>query len=143
MRQEFEKYVPNFGEVSEVVQKCTSLDSKYIKLDKEKFSKLNPEDLSIDYAIMEKHTYGKVVIYDGLWRDIGSFDSLHEYKVSKLCGNVHKGSVYSENCRDCFVQTYNGKIVATIDLNNLVIVDTEDALLVSNKSNSQDIKNSL
>ena len=64
----------------------------------------------------------------------------HEYKVSKLFGNVHKGSVYSDNCRDCFVQTYNDKIVATIGLNNLVIVDTEDALLVSNKSNSQDIK---
>lgn len=141
MRQEFEKLCPKLWcEVSEVVQKCTSLDSKYIKLDKEKFSKLNPEDLSIDYAIMEKHTCGKVVIYDGLWRDIGSFDSLHEYKVSKLCGNVHKGSVYSDNCRDCFVQTYNDKIVATIGLNNLVIVDTEDALLVSNKSNSQDIK---
>lgn len=141
MISEFEKYCSHiWSDVSKILQKCKSINDQHVKLDRESFSKLNPDDLSIDYAIMEKHTHGKVILYDGEWWDIGSFDSLHEYKSSQADDNVYEGTVYSNDCRNCLIQTYNDKIVAAIGLHNLVIVDTEDALLVTDKANCQDIK---
>ena len=143
MKEEFMVHCPQIWiDVSNVLDKSSQSDSnlKLIKLNPEEFSKLNPENLSIDYAIMEKHTRGKVISYDGLWKDIGSFDSLHEHQLTRDDGNVFEGNVYNENCTNCLVKSSNDKIVATVGLNNLIVIDTEDALLVADKSNSQDIK---
>ena len=142
MTKEFKNYCPEmWNDVSHVLNKSAyNSETKIMKLDKELFSKLNPNDLSIDYAIMEKHIGGKVLIYNGLWSDIGSFESLYEYKLTSESENVFEGIVYNDQCTNCLIESKGDKIVAAIGLDNIVVVDTEDALLVANKSQSQGIK---
>jgi mannose-1-phosphate guanylyltransferase len=89
-----------------------------------------PED-SIDYAVMEKSNNVKVIPSDIMWSDLGSFESLDE--------EIHSSNkVISIDSKNNFI--FSSKQVATIDINDLIIVDTPDALLVSKKGSSQKVK---
>ena len=110
--------------------------------------------LSVDYAIME-HVCGDqddidpicfTVPYKGVWCDVGSYDSLHEYILGTHKPheqhngtNVIRGDVMLHNTHECYVHSENA-LTVTIGVKDLVIVNTDDALLVCDKSNTQDIK---
>ena len=141
MINEFNEHCPDIIEgVINILDRNKDLQESPLKLDKDLFSSLNPNNLSIDYAIMEKQINGRVVVYQGPWSDIGSFASLHEYKSSQVDGNVFEGLVYDEDCSNCLIRGIDNKIVAGIGLDNIVVIDTEDALLVSNKNECQKVK---
>ncbi len=97
-----------------------------------------PED-SIDYAVMEKSKNVKVVAADIGWSDLGSFDSLAEEFERCENGNSVDKNIIAINSQNNFVHT-SGRMVTLADVDDLIIVDTPDALLVSKKGSSQKIK---
>jgi len=97
-----------------------------------------PED-SIDYAVMEKSDRVKVVQSDISWSDVGSFDALYEELPKDEDGNTACDNHISIDSRNNLVLC-DGRKIATVDVEDLIIVDTGDALLVSKKGSSQKIK---
>ncbi|HEF3260318.1 TPA: mannose-1-phosphate guanylyltransferase/mannose-6-phosphate isomerase [Campylobacter coli] len=95
--------------------------------------------LSIDYALMEKSSRVKVISSDISWSDVGSFESLaKEFNNNKNYTNTNAKFLDSNNIF-CYASDKN-KFIATIDLDDIFIIDTQDALLVSKKSSSQKVK---
>ena len=97
-----------------------------------------PED-SIDYAVMEKSQKVKVVASDIDWSDVGSFDALYEELPKDENGNSLNDKYIPIDSKNNLIYSKN-KYIATIDVEELVIVDTGDALLVSKKGSSQKVK---
>lgn len=99
----------------------------------------NVPDDSIDYAVMEKSDQVAVVPCNIGWSDIGSWAVLGDLGVADAEGNRIQGEAMLHNTRNCTIQT-DGRLVGAVGLNNLIIVDTPDALLVADKNHAQDVK---
>lgn len=93
-----------------------------------------------DKAIMEKSDRIKVVPCDPKWSDIGSWESLWEIDEKDTHNNVIKGEVTSHDLDGCYIQSYGNRVVACAGLKNLVIVDTGDAVLIADRTNSEAVK---
>lgn len=101
---------------------------------------VNMPDISIDYAVAEKSQKMMMIPMENIyWNDIGSFDAIAEV-LSDEEKNVFKGDILAENCIDTMIIGDN-RLIAGIDLENLMIIDTPDALLVAKKGESQKVKN--
>lgn len=99
------------------------------------------EDISIDYAIMEKSTCVSVVACDIGWSDIGSWAALSELTEADDHQNQINADVVSHNTQGCYIHSDDSnRIIATVGLQNLVIVDTPDALLIADRAHTQDVK---
>lgn len=100
----------------------------------------NMPDISIDYAVAEKSQKMMMIPMENIyWNDIGSFDAIAEV-LSDEDKNVFKGDILAENCTDTMI-IGDTRLIAGIDLENLMIIDTPDALLVAKKGESQKVKN--
>jgi mannose-1-phosphate guanylyltransferase len=98
---------------------------------------------SIDYAVMEKSDQVAVVPCDIGWSDIGSWSALGELEPADSRGNRVQGEVMLHATNNCTIQNNNlsnARLVATVGVNNLIIIDTPDAVLVADKSCAQDVK---
>jgi len=102
------------------------------------------KSISIDYAVTEQIDPEDVLIVKANfpWSDIGAFDVLYDAQKSKVDANNNlvKADWVGEDTSGCLINGKPGKIIATIGLNDLVIVDTDDALLVCKKGNAQEVK---
>lgn len=97
-------------------------------------------DISIDYAVAEKSQKMMMIPMENIyWNDIGSFDAIAEV-LSDKDKNVFKGDILAEDCKDTMI-IGDTRLIAGIDLENLMIIDTPDALLVAKKGESQKVKN--
>lgn len=94
---------------------------------------------SIDYAVMEKSSNVSVVPSPFYWSDMGSFDSLYDELDKDKDGNTKVENLCSLNSKNNLI-IGNKKVIATFDVNDLIIVDTEDALLIGKKGESQKVK---
>lgn len=110
---------------------------KINRIDHEKMAAIPAE--SIDYAVMEKSKKVKVIASDINWSDVGSFDSLYENLETDSQGNTIAENHINLDSKNNFVRT-NDKLIATVDVEDLVIVDTDDALLISKRGSTQKIK---
>lgn len=95
--------------------------------------------ISIDYGIMERCKDVLVVEGDFGWNDVGSLDMLHVMKKADQDGNILYGKQINIDTKEC-ISYGQDKLIATIGVQNLIIVQTEDALLVCEKSRAQDVK---
>lgn len=135
--KEIEKFRPDILEACKVALDITDVDMDFIRVDSDKF--MACPDESIDYAVME-HTENAVVVpLDAAWSDVGSWSALWDISNRDQNENVFVGDTFSLNTRNCYVNT-DKKLVATIGVDNLVIVNTKDAILVVNKNEVQDVK---
>ena len=116
----------------------TQADADFIRVDKAAFEAC-PDD-SIDYAVMENTTQAVVVPMDCGWSDVGSWSALWEIEDKDENGNAFKGDVISVNSTNSYVNAEE-KLVAVIGLDDVVVVETKDAILVSKKSEVQLVKN--
>ena len=119
-----------------------SINSSKIDLDFERieikhFSKC--ENISLDVAIMEKTSLGTVIPMEIGWNDIGSWNQLWDYSRKDKSGNVQKGNVILENSKNCFFRS-EGRLILGINLENIIVVETDDAVLIANKNSAQEIK---
>ena len=111
-------------------------DLGFLRLDKAAFA-ASPS-ISIDYAVMEKTGKAAMLGIDVGWIDIGSWNSLWEIAPRDAGGNYVHGDALMEATRNTYIHSEKS-IVATIGVENLIIVDTPDALLVADKSRAQDV----
>jgi mannose-1-phosphate guanylyltransferase/mannose-6-phosphate isomerase len=97
-----------------------------------------PSD-SIDYAVMEKTAKAAVVPLDAGWNDVGSWSALYDVLDKDADGNVARGDVVLERCKNSYVLS-TGRLVATIGLDGFVVIETADAVAVLPQSEAQSIK---
>lgn len=112
-------------------------DGNFYRLDEGYMTK-SPSD-SIDYALMEKTGKAAVVEASLGWSDIGSWKALWEISAKDEHGNVSEGDVILEDSHNCLVRS-ESKLVATVGLEDTLVVETADAVLVAPLSRSQDVK---
>ncbi|MDV5037613.1 mannose-1-phosphate guanylyltransferase/mannose-6-phosphate isomerase [Vibrio diabolicus] len=136
--QELKQHRPDILQACEQAMKGAHNDLDFIRLDKEAFVAC-PDD-SVDYAVMEKTQDAVVVAMDAGWSDVGSFSALWEVSGKNDAGNVIVGDVITEQTADSYIYTQD-KLVSTVGVDNLVIVETKDAVLVAHKDKVQDVKN--
>ncbi|MEI8626732.1 mannose-1-phosphate guanylyltransferase/mannose-6-phosphate isomerase [Vibrio sp. M60_M70] len=135
---ELEKFRPDIFNAVKNAYSSAHNDLDFIRLDEDAFSKCPDE--SIDYAVMEKTKDAVVCPLDAGWSDVGAWSSLWEVGEHDEHDNVIRGDVIVDNSHRCYVNSPN-RLVATVGVKDLVIVDTKDALLVANRDNVQDVKN--
>jgi len=116
-------------------------DSQFLRPGKAEFEQVPGE--SIDYAVME-HCPGssfvtKMVSLNAGWSDLGAWDAVWNIQEKDAAGNSHKGDVISKDCRDTFVHA-SSRLVSVVGVQNLVVIETADAILVADKSRGQDVK---
>lgn len=132
LHQEFERH-------SADIYAC-SLDldfSNSLNIPQELYEKM--ESISFDYAIMEKSDKIALVELRSDWSDIGSFQSLYNAKPKDKDGNVLQGNIITDDVKNSFIYG-SKKLVAVSGIEDVVVVDTEDAVLVCKKENSQNVK---
>ena len=112
-------------------------DLDFLRVSKEAFTKCLSE--SIDYAVMEKTEDAVVVPMDAGWSDIGSWSSLWDVSEKDNDGNMAQGDVLLHKSKNCYVRS-NNKLAAIVGADDLIIVDTKDALMVAHKDAVQDAK---
>lgn len=98
----------------------------------------SPSD-SIDYAVMEKTDRASVVPMDAQWSDIGAWSSLWEASSKNAQGNVIAGDVFSHDTNQSFLVSQH-RMIAAVGVDNMIVVETPDAVLVCSKERSQDVK---
>jgi len=112
-------------------------DLDFVRLDRAAFEACPSE--SVDYAVMEKTTDAAVVPLDAGWSDVGSWSALWEVSHKDAQGNAVRGDALLHDTRDTFVLAEN-RLVATVGVQDLVVVETKDAVLVAHKDRVQDVK---
>ena len=136
--RELEKFEPEIYTACKKSSKSVDIDSDFVRLDNIHFRKCPSK--SIDYAVMEKTNDAVVVPFNGVWSDIGSWDTLWKAKPKDTNNNVIEGDVILDKVSNSYVYSSN-RLVSATNLSDLIIIDTQDALLVSSKKNSQNINN--
>lgn len=134
---ELEKFRPDILSVCKKAMSGASSDLDFIRLEDSVFAACPDE--SIDYAVMEKTSHSVVVPMDAQWCDVGSWSSLWDISTKDDNGNVTHGDVIYHNSNNNYVYAENS-LVATIGTDNLVIVQTKDALLIAKQDQVQNIK---
>ena len=128
---------------SDILQACEAAmthqehDHDFIRLDREIFSACPAE--SIDYAVMEKTEAAVVVPLDAGWNDIGSWSALWAIDQKDDQGNSYKGDVINVDTHNCLIHAED-RLVATVGVEDLVIIETKDAIMVADRNRSQDVK---
>ena len=136
---ELEQYAPEILRIAESSLAASTshghLDST--RLDIDSFSKM--PDISIDYAVMEKSNKVAVVSCDIGWSDIGSWSAVSELKEADENGNRSEDASLLIDVTNSYIHKSN-RTIGLIGVDDLIIVDTPDALLIANKDRSQDVK---
>ena len=126
----------------QVKQKDGSGDAVFLRPGKELFNTIPSE--SIDYAVIEKcpgsHYPIKMVELDAGWNDLGAWDAVWQVGKQDEEGNVTSGDILLTNSKNSLVHA-SSRLVSVVGVENLVIVETADAVLVADRKNSQDVKN--
>jgi mannose-1-phosphate guanylyltransferase / mannose-6-phosphate isomerase len=112
-------------------------DLDFVRIDKAEFEKCRSE--SIDYAVMEKTHDALVLPLDAGWSDVGSWSSLFDALPADEQGNVLQGDVIVHDTHDCYVHS-TSRLVATVGMDDHIVVETKDAILVAPKERVQDVK---
>ena len=112
-------------------------DLDFLRLDEGAFARCPAE--SVDYAVMERTRDASVVAADIGWSDVGSWSALWELEPKDAQGNSVRGDVYLDQASGCYVRAEE-RLVAAVGVRDLVIVETDDAVLVAAKDHAHDVK---
>ncbi len=135
--KELKKFEPELLKICEESLRNGSKDLDFFRLNKSIFN--NCPNVSIDIAVMEKTKLGSVLTLDAGWDDIGNWKSVWKNSKKDKEGNSLKGKIILENSRNCYFRSEE-RLVVGIELNNLIVIETKDAILISNKSSTQKVK---
>jgi mannose-1-phosphate guanylyltransferase/mannose-6-phosphate isomerase len=133
---ELERLSPKIIEACNLAVSKAKSDLDFHSLDKATFSAC--PSISIDYAVMEKSENVVVVPVDMGWNDVGSWDALWQLLDKDPNGNVISGDVILRKTKNSLVRSEN-TLVTAVGMENTIIVATDDAILVSNRSTAQDV----
>lgn len=130
-------YAPDILAACEKAIEGASNDLDFVRVDKASFVSC-PSD-SIDYAVMEKDQQVAVVPLQAGWNDIGSWSALWDVSPKDAQGNVTKGDVITTDCRDSLIYSTH-RLVAGVGIEDLMVIETKDAVLVARKDMDQSVK---
>ena len=133
----YQQFEPNSAKA--LCQACQQAirDPDFTRLEASAFTRIR--DIPVDIAVMEKTHQGAVLPYRGAWSDVGSWDSLKFLETPDAQGNVLLGNVIDLNSKNCYIRAQS-RLVATIGLEDLVVVETPDALLITKLEHAQQVK---
>jgi mannose-1-phosphate guanylyltransferase/mannose-6-phosphate isomerase len=138
------RYIEALGQTApDILAACenaianTADDMDFTRVDKEAFAS-SPND-SIDYAVMEKTDAASLVPLSAKWSDVGSWASLWAVLPKDENGNTTRGDVITKDSTNCYLQA-DTKLVSTLGLQDMIVVETDDAVLVAAKDRVQDVK---
>ena len=134
--EELEKFNPAMVEAVRKAFDGAARDGDFVRLDREAFA-ASPSD-SIDYAVMEKTGRAMVLPVDIGWNDVGSWSALWEVSEQDADGNAHHGEVIAVDSHRNYA--YSRRLVALVGVDDLVVVETDDAVLVARKDRVQQVK---
>ena len=138
---ELKRYAPSVLDAVEkslqVSRRLEGVGQYQIELDAAPFKQA--DSISIDYALMEKTTHAAIVACNIGWSDIGSWNALGDLIPQDANGNSLEGETYLHDVTNTFIQA-SGRLIAAVGVDNLIVIDTPDALLVAHKDRSQDVK---
>ena len=135
--EELEKFNPEMLACCRKTFAAAKIDMDFTRLDKEIFSDC-PAD-SIDYAVLEKTEQAIVIPLDTGWNDVGSWSALWDVTQKDENGNAIHGDVLTVDTKNSFIHT-EGRLVATIGVDDLVVIETDDAVMVAPKDRVQDVR---
>ncbi|MCU7867960.1 MAG: mannose-1-phosphate guanylyltransferase/mannose-6-phosphate isomerase [Candidatus Thiodiazotropha sp. (ex Lucinoma borealis)] len=135
---ELERFFPEILQAARKAYEANRPDMDFLRLDREAFAACPAE--SIDYAVMEKTDKSVVVPMDAGWNDVGSWSALADVAVVEgNNGNVIQGDVLVKDVSNSYLRSEN-RMIAGLGIDNLIVVETADAVLVADKSHVQDVK---
>lgn len=135
--EELKVHSPEMAKLSIESFEKAVIDSDFIRLDKDAFGQIKGD--SIDYAVMEKTKLGKIVKLNAGWDDVGSWSALYDISEKDENKNAVKGDVIALDTKNSYIR--GGKrTIATIGLDNVVVVDSDDSLLIARMDSIQDVK---
>lgn len=135
--QELEKFNPSIVKNAKNAIRESKNDLDFVRLDKASFEQC-PED-SIDYAVMEKTEHAVVVPLNANWNDVGAWNSVWGVSQKDENGNSLRGDVITHDTHNSLIHAEN-RLVSTLGLENVVVIETADAVLVADQAKVQDIK---
>jgi len=142
MLAELEKHAPTVLEpaIAAVIdaKRSSSKDGYTVELDGAQFART--EDISIDYAVMERSDNVNVVPCEMGWSDIGSWLSISELTAPDARGNRIHGEAELYEVDNCFIRSEDGRMIGAVGVQDLIVVDTADALLIATRERAQDVK---
>jgi len=112
-------------------------DLDFLRLDRDSFAAC-PAD-SIDYAVMEKTDKGAMIMFRAGWDDVGSWEALWQVGAKDTSGNITSGDVLTHDVADSYINA-GSRLVAAVGLKNHVVVETPDAVMISPRERTQDVK---
>jgi mannose-1-phosphate guanylyltransferase/mannose-6-phosphate isomerase len=135
--EELKKHDPDIYDTCVLTLERSQQDADTVDIDSATFACC--PDNSIDYSVMEKTQRACVVPLTAGWSDVGCWSSLWEVNKKDANGNVTKGDVVIQDSKNCMIHG-NGKLVSVIGLENIVVVETKDAMMIAHKDSVQGVK---
>ena len=135
--EELKKFRPDILEACINAIKSSEQDLNFCRVGKAEFKSCESE--SIDYAVMEKTNEALVIPLQAEWSDVGSWSALWDISEKDMNSNVIRGDVVTHNSKNSYIKT-DDKLICLVDIEDLVVVSTKDAILVANKNSDQNVK---
>ena len=136
--EEIDKFNPNLIEFCKKALDNGKKDLAFLRLEEQNFCKC--PNLSIDIAVMEKTKSSVVIPLDVGWSDIGSWRSIWEIEKKDESNNVSIGQAIIQDGKNCYIRSSN-RLVVGLGIKNLIIIETDDAVLIADNEKDQEVKN--
>ncbi len=137
MLAELERLTPEVVTCCRAALAQDMADLDFLRLGREAFARC--PNVAIDVAVMEQTELGTVLPLDAGWSDVGSWSALWDTADRDQNGNVLRGRVISEGSRNCYLRSEH-RLVVGLGVENLVVVETDDAVLIADRSQAQSVK---
>ena len=136
--EELAEHAPEMLAAVRAVDAKTTADLDFVRIDQEAFSHV--PDRSIDYAVMEKTLRAAVIPVSCGWSDIGSWSALWLTGEKDTDGNLSEGDTLSIDSHNSLLRSHDRHLLATVGIDDLIVVTTPDATLVAHRDAAQDVK---
>jgi len=134
---ELERLAPELLAACRSAMEHESADLEFLRLEREAFA--NCPSVALDVAVMEKTDRGAVLPLEAGWSDVGSWSALWDTADRDDHGNVLRGRVISQESRNCYLRSEH-RLVVGLGVEDLVVVETDDVVLVAHRDRAQDVK---
>jgi mannose-1-phosphate guanylyltransferase len=134
---ELERLAPEVVSACRAALEHDAADLDFLRLEREAFA--GCPSVALDVAVMEKTQLGSVLPLQAGWSDVGSWSALWETADQDAAGNVLRGRVISQSSRNCYLRSEH-RLVVGLGVEDLVVVETDDVVLVAHRDRAQDVK---
>ncbi|EOW0801510.1 mannose-1-phosphate guanylyltransferase/mannose-6-phosphate isomerase [Vibrio parahaemolyticus] len=135
--EELRKYRPDIYTACNNAVKKVTTDLDFIRIDEKEFERCPSE--SIDYAVMEKTSEAVVIPLNAQWSDVGAWSALWDISDKDESGNVTQGDVLLHDSQNSYFNAEQ-KLIAAVGVDNIVVIETKDAVLVASRDKVQEVK---